>query len=729
MGRADEADSNDERGEHYRFGSIVVDAQAHTLTRSGEPQAVEPKAFAVLLLLLRHAGHLVHRDELLDTVWGHRHVTPNVLTRVIAQLRAALADDPHRPSFIQTHHALGYRFIGELIRDAPAQPSQPEPEPEPHRVPAETAPSEVVHQPAAPEPARVDVAAPAIVPSPPRGARWRPWIAWAAAAAVLVVALVVWRERSGGTAQRPADASVAVLPFSSLGSSDQDAYFARGLAVEMHDALAGVQGLKVAAYPALELRPNELDAKTLGKLLGVATVLDASVRREGRRVRVSARLADTRSGFTLWSETYDRELSDVFAVQSEIAEKVVLALLGVLPANRPSLTRRLAPTRDVDAYQPYLRGLTQLQHPGSDELDRAIASFKQALAVDAGFARAQAGICRAEILRFERARDAAAFQRARSACEQAERMDPALREVSLALGEMHRARGEFPEAKRQYARALDDIALRPDAYLGLSRVESAQEHNDLALDYIERAHRLRPGDPAIQRELGYLHYLAGELPAAIEAYRIATTLDPDDAVAWSSLGGLYLASGDTAPAAEAFQRSLKIKPSYNALSNLGSLRYDEGRYADAAALFRQAAELNDDDFRIFGNIGDALAAQSGLADQAGAAYRRASSMASRYLELKNDDAHAMALLAWYLANLGETERARQWLARAEALHTEEAEVALVAAQAFVLLKDTASARVRLARARSLKVPEQRIRASPVLRRLESAPVSASNSSG
>ncbi|MCA1714021.1 MAG: winged helix-turn-helix domain-containing protein [Gammaproteobacteria bacterium] len=99
----------------YRCGDVVVDVAAHTLLRDGSAQPVEPKAFAVLVLLLQHAGELVERDVLLDTVWGHRHVTPGVLTRVIAQLRAALGDDPHQPTFIQTLHGLGYRFIGELL--------------------------------------------------------------------------------------------------------------------------------------------------------------------------------------------------------------------------------------------------------------------------------------------------------------------------------------------------------------------------------------------------------------------------------------------------------------------------------------------------------------------------------------------------------------------------------------------------------------------------------------
>ena len=108
------APGDDGLNTRFQFDRIVVDAAAHTLLRDGEPQPLEPKAFAVLLALLRRPGELLGRDELLDQVWGHRHVTPGVLTRAIAQLRAALDDDSQKPRYIQTRHALGYSFIGTL---------------------------------------------------------------------------------------------------------------------------------------------------------------------------------------------------------------------------------------------------------------------------------------------------------------------------------------------------------------------------------------------------------------------------------------------------------------------------------------------------------------------------------------------------------------------------------------------------------------------------------------
>ncbi|MCA1714022.1 MAG: hypothetical protein LC715_02460, partial [Gammaproteobacteria bacterium] len=295
------------------------------------------------------------------------------------------------------------------------------------------------------------------------------------------------------------------MPFTSLSTDKQDSYFAEGLSVELHDALAGVKGLKIAAREsAVAMQHRDLDVKQLGKTLGVATVLDASVRRDGSRVRISARLSDTGTGFTLWADTFDREMSDVFALQSEIANEVVQALLGVLPSDQHALAKRLAPTRNLSAYDAYLKGLLQLQQPISgDSLDKAISFFSEALAADRGFARAQAGICRVEIKRFESVREAAAFERAQAACRRAATMDPKLREVSLALGEMHRVRGESQQATEHYTRAMEDNALRPDAYIGLARTQGADGHHELALEYFRRALALRPGDGRVYRELGY----------------------------------------------------------------------------------------------------------------------------------------------------------------------------------------------------------------------------------
>lgn len=714
-------------GEKYRFDDIVVDAAAHTLTRAGADQTVEPKAFAVLLILLRHAGELVGRDDLLDQVWGHRHVTPGVLTRVIAQLRHALADDSQHPRYIQTQHALGYRFIGQFHDGDAPMAATDEPQHEEVAVLRHTVPGALAvaaNEAVAPEPFAAPVPSNAAdFATRRKTSDQRRW--WLAIAALLAIAAAgYWFGQRDPAAPAPAAASVAVLPFTSLSEARDEDYFAEGLGVEMVDALAGVPGLKVVAAPNPPGR-GEADVKALGAKLGVATVLGASVRREGARVRVSARLADARTGFTLWAHSYDRETGDVFALQSDIANEVVQALIDVLPsgeieAARQSLARRLTPTRNVAAYDAYLKGEQRMREKAGGDVrgaDSAINFYRGALAIDPGFARAQAGICQAEITRFEDARDSAAFARAQAACEQATKMDPTLREVSLAMGDLHRAQGNAKQANAQYERAASDPALRVHAYLGLASVASAQGQGEVAMEYFERARELAPRDPRVAQKRGYHLLVNGDMTGAIASYREALEYAPDDADLWSSLGGLYFVTGDPKQAIEAYERSLQIKPSYEALSNLGTVKFDQGAYEQAAALYRHASEIDPGDFRIWGNLGDALTASGSTALQTRPPYEQAATLGRRYLELKSDDAQGLALVAWYSANLDRADEARALQGKAEALGTERGEVALLGAQTMARLGDASAARRHIDLARKLGIPQQRIDASPLLRTL------------
>lgn len=768
MPAADAPGMHGEDRARYRFGDVEVDTHARTVTRGGELQMLEPKAYEVLLCLLRHAGELVTHEDLLDHVWGHRHVTPGVLTRAIAQLRHALGDDAYAPKYIRTRHSLGYCFIGILLDDpagtrpdpdadpnprsgktqtsSPAAPVDPEhaaPQPTPDAQPDGPLPMETGVAEGARPGARVaaasDTAAasgaasgpprralshpdavdgPALAPddSPRnrrRGLATPPWIALvvvAALAIALAVAVAMFAFKRA-PAEPPADPSIAVLPFTSPGDSRDGRYFAEGLALEMHDALARVPGLQVVAVPPTR-GGDPPDAATVGRRLHVAHVLEASVQRDGEHMRIDARLTEPKNGRTRWSGRFDRADADVFAVQAEIAQEVARALLGALADRR--FVERLAPTRSPDAYDAYLLGLQHLHaHDGEAGLQRAIDHFREALVADPRFARAQAGICRAEIERFENGLSAAAFERADEACGRAAAMAPQLREVDLALGQLHRASGAHMRAMRHFTRALDDVALRLAAHVGLGRTYDALDRRDDADTQFAQALQLSPNDASIHRELGYRAYLAGDLDRAIDAYRTATTLAPNDERLWSSLGGLQLASGDVGRAADSFERSLAVRPNYAALSNYGSLRYEARAYAQAGELYRKAAALDPADFRIWGNLGDALSA-SGDAAGARDAYRRAAALAQRYAVIRSDDAQALALLGWYRANLGDAPAAQALLARADALGTEPAEVSFLAAQASALLGRTSSARVQLERAQGAGISDARLAASPVL---------------
>lgn len=716
------------QGAIYRFDDVEVDLAAHQVRRDGVEVALEPKAFAVLAALLEHAGSALERDDLLDRVWRHRHVTPGVLNRVIAQLRKALGDNAEHPRYIQTLHSLGYRFIAEVERVEPRADPEISPPQITAPMPSTTVPvgSEVAES-AYEQPARngrlvSSVHAPGRRASDKSASR-RLLLPVLFFVALLAMFAVLWLQQT----QAPVnpEVSIAVLPFTSLSSDPNDSYFAEGLAVEMHDALAGVPGLTVAAQlpPGSDVR-NE-DAKALGQRLGVATVLDASVRREGGRLRISARLSDTATGYTLWNRRYDRSVSDVFATQTEIAYEVVTSLIGAMPESQESLRSRLMPTHNVAAFDAYLRGLQQLLRPESGGEGVALSLFGQALAKDGGFARAQAGICRSQLSIFENRRNAEAFERARAACLRAQEMDPMLSEVQLALGELYHAQGNLGKAVEYYTKAEADPARRASVYVGLALVHADQGRSDQALTYFQRALKARPGDPAIYTWMGYHYYLKGDFEKAISAYRKAAALQPNDADKWAYLGGIYLAAGDETKAAAVLERSIGIRPNYVALSNLGEIRYQEGNYAAAVDLHREATQLDPSDYQTWGNLAQALLADPRNAPQAQAAFREAEVRARKYTGIKSSDAKALAALGWYLANLGQDRVARQMVRRSEELGSEPAEVAWLNAQTLVQLGDIEQARKRISAARAAGITERRITTNTVLRGLSAHPTSGS----
>ncbi|MET0582753.1 MAG: tetratricopeptide repeat protein [Pseudoxanthomonas sp.] len=695
----------------YRFGDTVVDAAAHTISRNGRSIAVEPKAFAVLLVLLRRAGQLVPRDELLDAVWGHRHVTAGVLTRAIAQLRNALDDQAEEPRYIQTRHAVGYRFIGDLIGD-PAEVDPVENQAE--------SPAGAV-EPAAEAETAGDSATGASTfaatrPSDgsPSVEWWKSPALWVLVAGLAVVCLI--SDRMPGRID-PALASIAVMPFSNLGGNKDDDYFAEGLAVEMHDALASVEGLKVAAQissgAATAANP---DVKALGRRLGVATVLDASVRREGRRMRINARLSDTSTGYTLWSHSYDRELSDVFATQGEIANEVVRSLMGVMPGRREALARQLQPTTNVAAFDFYLRGLQSLRRSSSGDKDKdAIGFFNKALASDAGFSRAQAALCMAEARRFEYWHDSDAYGRARLACARAADMDPALGEAALATGNLHRVRGEYAEALAEYRKVLDDPRVGPGAHVGLAKVYAAQGRKDLARQHFQRALALRPGDPLTHMEAGWQAHLDGRPKEAIDEYRKALALDPGNAGSWNTLGFFHLLGEDKAAAMRAFERSVAIEPNADALSNIGTLKFQAGEYAAAVGLYRKAAELDPDDHVNWGNLGEGLLAVAAPSAEIRAAFGEAEKRVDRYLQLNHADGEAVAALGWYRVNLGLDEDAAELVTKSTAMEGDAAEIALYNAETLAALGRQQDSLLQIGRARQAGLSEARIEASAVLR--------------
>ena len=309
-----------------QIGAWRVDPRTGQLSREGEMVRVEARTLRLLLYLAQRAGEVVSLDELLDQVWSGVVVTPDSVYQGVASLRRILGDDPKQPTYIATVPRLGYRMVAnvgpwvdgvqalELPADAASAPGE-------GLKPVELAP------PAAPKPvAPAVLEAPAEVP-----ARRGVFTILAAVGLVVLVALFLFNSklltRQSTAAQVPAR-SVAVLPFLDLTSEAMnEEYFADGMTEELIGKLARIPDLRVPSPTAsFHFKGKDVTVADFAHSLGVAYVLDGSVRKSGATLRISARLIRVADGYVVWSETYDRPEGDKLGVQEDIAGEVAKAL-------------------------------------------------------------------------------------------------------------------------------------------------------------------------------------------------------------------------------------------------------------------------------------------------------------------------------------------------------------------------------------------------------------------
>ena len=350
------------------------------------------------------------------------------------------------------------------------------------------------------------------------------------------VAWYLWKqsgEREATTTAAAATPSIAVLPFADMSPGKDQEYFADGMAEEILNALAQVEGLHVCGRTSsFSFKGKSEDLRIIGQKLGVSTVLEGSVRQAGGQVRISAQLIRTGDGFHLWSKTFDRDLANVLAVQEEIARNVVDALkVKLLPGQ--GVAARVVRTYDPEAYSKYLLG-RELNRSGSiADTKRALRENEEAVARDPRMAPAWAGIARDLIwLQSMAGEGMSPEQRARAfaAAERAIELEPELPGGWLARGE---ARYSF---LYDWQGALADV---------------------------EKAHSLGPGDAAAATQHALLLLVRGDVAQAIAGFQHALRLDPLSPHIWTYLGQAYVSAQDHERGRAALERALEISPQFD----------------------------------------------------------------------------------------------------------------------------------------------------------------------
>ena len=361
-------------------------------------------------------------------------------------------------------------------------------------------------------------------------------------------------------ARTAAIAAVAVLPFANLSSDPENEFLSDGITDEIIYTLGRVEGLRVAGRTScFALKGQQLDSATVGRRLDVGCVVNGSVRRAGNRVRVQAELVSTGDGFQLWSERYDRDLSDVFAVQEDIAGHIVSELRVRL--GRATVPRAASPpTPDADAYEMYLRGRHALAKRTTTASFDAVKLLEEAVARDPGFARAWAGLADACLTApvYAGAAPGEAWPRAREAIERALAIDPTLVEAltSLAYGTML-YEWNWASAEASFRRAMElNPSYAPahhwyaDFLVGRGRLEEA-------LREMARAHELDPLSPIVRAETAWVLALLRRGDEAIAVIDALVREDPEFAHAYVVRGLVLQSVGDHRSAIAAHRTAME----------------------------------------------------------------------------------------------------------------------------------------------------------------------------
>jgi eukaryotic-like serine/threonine-protein kinase len=342
--------------------------------------------------------------------------------------------------------------------------------------------------------------------------------------------------------------SVAVLPFENMSTDPENEYFSDGITDDIIANLSKVSALKVISRTSsMQYKKTSKKIATVAEELGVAAILEGSVRRAGARVRIVVHLVDPRTEKHIWGDTFDRQLADVFEVQSEVAQQITGALAAALsPEEKKRLEAK--PTEDAEAYNLYLLGCFHANKWSGADVEKAIGFFQQAIDKDAGYAVAYAGIADAyELLSigFGSKPPVEYLRQAKEMALKALEMDDSLAEAhtSLAyarwLGDL-----DWSGAEREFRRALDLKSNYVMAHEWFAEYLAALGRHDEALTSIRRAQQLDPLSVPVNRAVGWVLYFARRYDVAIEELQKALGMDPQFLGARLVLWWAYIAKGD-----------------------------------------------------------------------------------------------------------------------------------------------------------------------------------------
>lgn len=561
----------------YRLEEFELDPNKRSLKGAdGKPVHLAHKPFQVLLYFIENRDRMVSRQELLDQFWEGRDVYDITLTKCVGAIRKALGENTETPRFIETRWAEGYRYIGPL-EEIEAQVSAGA---------GEGLGGEVDQ----PELRADDLPTAAVEP----GKRsWRSYAIVAVAAAVLIGGglLAVLRFRPAPPESLATIRSLAVLPLKNVPDDSNYEYLSDGITEGLITALSQIENLKVISHGSVSrFKRKDADPREVGRQLGVASILEGSVRRDGDRVRVSVRLVKTEDGSVLWAgETYERSLNDLATLQDEITSQLATRLEAkLLGRDHASAPRH---SRDAEAYQLYLKGRFFWNKRTQDGIEKSIEFFNHAIARDQKYAVAYSALAESFVLQslWGSTSSRESNSKARDAAEKAMVLDVTLAEPHVALALIKEQHDwDWIGAEREFQQALKLNPNYATAHQWYGEFLVFMGRIEESIRLLRRAKELDPLSPIINTQVGYPYYCARQYDAAIVEFKNALELEPNFAPALNYLARCYQAKGMDDEAMTTFHKAVEHSGGSPVMkARLGWAYAKIGKTADAKRILRE----------------------------------------------------------------------------------------------------------------------------------------------
>jgi len=503
-----------------RFGIFELDPETQQVRKAGLSVRLQPQPFKVLALLVSRAGRVVTREELRHEVWGNETFVDfeQGLNYCIRQIRAVLGDEAQTPRYVETIARRGYRFIAPVEGNGESARSDSRPETGPEKK---------------------------------KTAGVRIWLILVGIALILVLAAVGYlaRVRSSVHLFHGASASsirsLAVLPLENLSRDADQEYFADGMTDELITELAQIRALRVISRSSvMGYKTKRATTPQIARELNVDGLVEGTVLRSGERVRITAQLIDARTDRHLWAHSYERDLRDVLALQSEVASAIANEIkIEVTPQEQ----MRLASARPVDpeAHEAYLKGRYHWNQRICEELREGLRYFELARGKDPTWALSYVGVADSYTLMpgYCQTNAEQALPRARAAALKALEIDDSLAEAHASLGAVHQVELDWGGEEREFRRAIELNPNYATAHHWYGLYFSALGRHEEALAEIKRALELDPLSPIVSGAKAIILFNARKYQETVEWCQKAIELDPNWPGFHFWLGAAYLEEG------------------------------------------------------------------------------------------------------------------------------------------------------------------------------------------